>query len=289
MAADADRLSACQKQELKLVALHFDAHLGKLPPKLVLRTAGFDAVFGRYRAENEAIGRRVTLEGLCNEAGIHDRVARRARKGERSLPRYQVQKLAEIMGCALAEIVEIPDPATAPGEHENRCRTELANWPVPLQEVSSWTGFVGHVRRAHRIDADYGDEVVELNTAAEIQTFMDSLGAARAQANTGRALAVASLKDAERDLLACGLHILFGRYVGRAPADPTEPNGRTGVRFVLVVRIRKEVSDLSHVIDRTAEPLAVSDEEDFYCDDTDWCASCLEWEGKDRLALYPAT
>ncbi len=102
----------------------------------------------------------------------------------------------------------------------------------------------------------------------------------------GKAMAVAALKDTAKDLHACGLQVLVGRYVERPHPDPEDAYGYTGVRFVTVVRVRLEPEDLGHVIDRSSEPLSVSDEESNRSDDWEWIARCLEWEGKDRLALW---
>lgn len=278
-------IAAVTTREVQMVALHFNAAHGFVPHRVTLKEEGFEAALEYYRSVKRPDGRRATLDALYAEAGLNERVARRARKGQTTLPRNVAYKLAEILECDLADIVEVPDPATAPSLHAERCRKELETWSVPLREVPSWVAFVADLITAHRVDAVYGAEVVDLTTAAQIQTFMDHLGFAREQARTAKAFAIAALKDAAADLEASGLHVLFGRYVERTHASPELGQERTAVRFVLVVRIRREAADPAHVVDRSREPLAISDEEDFRWDDNEWWDRCLAWEGKDRLAL----
>ena len=58
---------------------------------------------------------------------------------------------------------------------------------------------------------------------------------------------------------------------------------------VLRVHVLRTQGDPAHVIDRTGEPLMTSDEEDWCCGDPDedWRARAwLEWEGKERLAMW---
>ena len=229
----------------------------------------------------------MTLESLYDEAGVSERVARRARRGECTLPRHQVTKVAELLGCTLAELVDARDLHSSPGAYAERCRAELASWPVPLNSVPSWVKFVDVIGDTQRLDQGYGDEVVDYSTAAQIQVFMDVLASTKGRAVTGKAMAVAALKDAADDLRAGGLHVLVGRYVERTHPVPGDARGHTGVRLVTVVRIRRETGDAGHIVDRSSEPLSVSDEEDFRCEDWEWTSRCLEWEGKDRLALWP--
>lgn len=68
-----------------MAALHFDANLGLLPPRLTLRADAFDAAYERYRAREELGGRRVTLESLYDQAGVSGWPAVHAGANARSL------------------------------------------------------------------------------------------------------------------------------------------------------------------------------------------------------------
>ena len=51
--------------------------------------------------------------------------------------------------------------------------------------------------------------------------------------------------------------------------------------------IRREIEDSAFTVDRGAEPLSLSDEEDWFVDDVGANEAWLAWEGKNRLALWP--
>lgn len=55
---------------------------------------------------------------------------------------------------------------------------------------------------------------------------------------------------------------------------------------VLEVWIRRETEDLTHVVDRSSEPMNGSEEEIWNSDDNDLTEGWLAWEGKRRLFLW---
>ena len=274
-----------------MAELHFWADFGMVPDRLVLRKNGFDTAFEAFRARERDAGRKATHETFCEEMGVNVRVLRRARDGSTrdgrtTLPRYQVERMVARLGCQLGDIVEDP------GEEERRRRIErdrreLAGWPVPLREVASWVGLADDLWRAGRVDCGYGDDVVDLATASAIDAFVLALDYARKMMPAHRAVAAATLKDAAADLGAHGLHVLAGRYMGRGHPGPDSPTGGPTLHRSLVLRIRRETEDPAFTVDRSAEPLSVSDEEDWFVDDLAANDAWLAWEGKLRLALWP--
>ncbi|WP_426954569.1 hypothetical protein [Muricoccus radiodurans] len=274
-----------------MVELHFWADFGMVPARLVIRREGFDAAFEAFRAKERDAGRKATHETFCEDVGVNERVLRRARDsrardGRTTLPRHQVEKMAERLGCRPSDIVEDP------GEEERRRRLErdrreLAAWPVPLRRVESWVDLVGDLGNAGRMDFGYGDDVVDLATASAIDAFGLALDYARRMMSTHRAVAAATLKDAAADLEAHGLHVLAGRFMGRGHPGPDSPTGGPTLHRSLVFRIRRETEDPAFTVDRSAEPLSVSDEEDWFVDDGAANDAWLSWEGKRRLALWP--
>lgn len=263
----------------------FDASVGDfLPDRLMLREEGFKGAFQAFRTREEADGRKATLETLCDDVGINERVLRAARAGEKTLPRHQVLKLADCMGCTVADIVRMPDEAARRARVE-RDRRELAAWPVPLRGVQSWTGFVKLLTNANVIRPLWRDDVLDLVAAPIIDSFRRTLAYADRVARENPATAAAALKDAAEDLRAHGLHVLEGRYVGRVGASDDEPV-RVHLSLVLEVWIRREAEDPGHVVDRSREPMTISDEEDFFFDDGELPERWLAWEGKRQLALW---
>ena len=274
-----------------MAEVHFWADFGLVPARLVIRKAGFDAAFEAFRARERDAGRKATHETFCEEMGVNERVLRRARDsrardGRTTLPRHQVERMAARLGCPPGDIVEDP------GEEERRQRIErdrreLAAWPVPLRKVSSWVDLADDLWSAGRLDRGYGDEVVDLTTASAIDAFVLALDYARKVMPDHRAVAAATLKDAAADLEAHGLHVLAGRYMGRGHPGPDSPMGGPTLHRSLVLRIRRETEAPAFTVDRTAEPLSVSDEEDWFVDDVSANEAWLAWEGKIRLALWP--
>lgn len=125
---------------------------------------------------------------------------------------------------------------------------------------------------------------MQINT---IDAFVLALDYARKMMPDHRAVAAATLKDAAADLEAHGLHVLAGRYMGRGHPGPDSAMGGPTLHRSLVLRIRRETEDPAFTVDRSAEPLSVSDEEDWFVDDVPANAAWLAWEGKSRLALWP--
>ncbi|ONH84227.1 hypothetical protein APZ41_005280 [Roseomonas mucosa] len=140
---------------------------------------------------------------------------------------------------------------------------------------------------AFGLDCDYGDDVVDLATASAIDAFALALGYAQRMMPEHRAVAVATLKDAAADLEAHGLHVMAGRFMGRDYPGPPSQTGGPTLHRSLVLRIRRETEDPAFTVDRGAEPLSLSDEEDWFVDDGAANDAWLAWEGKNRLALWP--
>ncbi|PZR09196.1 MAG: hypothetical protein DI532_20585 [Azospirillum brasilense] len=269
-----------------MVELHFSAGFGMVPARLTLAKGGFEGAFDAFRAREREAGRKATFETFCEDVGVNERVLRRAREGQGKLPRHQVRKMAERLGCRLGDIAE------APGAEERRLREErdkleMARWPVPLSKVSSWLELVQDLWIADPTEPAYSDDVLSLETAASIDAFVLAFRYAVRMAPDHKAIAAATLKDAAADLEAHGLHVLVGRYMARRqPQGETWQVGST-LHRAMVVQIRREESDPGFTVDRSAEPFITSDEEDFHVDDPDVNAAWLAWEGKQRLSLWP--
>ena len=231
-----------------------------LPERPKLDNTALKSAFESLRRREEEAGRKFTFETFSEEVGINERVLRRARARGIPLPRHQVLRMAERLGCAPGSIVIFEDsrnPAeTARLKAQNeRDRKDMVAWPVPLREIASWTEFVEHLKMVESTRPTWGDDVLSL---------------------------AAALKDAAADLQALDLHVLAGRYLARRDCD----YGTVGLVYVLEVWIRREVEDLAHVVDRSNEPMWTSEEENQYSDDTDMNDGWLAWEGKRRLFLW---
>lgn len=268
-----------------MVELHFSAGFGMVPARLTL-SKGFEAAFEAFQAGEREAGRKATLEAFCEDVGINERVLRRAREGQGTLPRHQVRRMAERLGCELGDIVEAPG-AEESRLREERDRAEMARWPVPLTAVSSWVDFVRDLWIADPVEPAYGDEVLDLEAAAPIDAFVQAVRYAVRMAPDHKAIAAATLKDAAADLEAHGLRVLVGRYMARRRPQEGTWQGGSSLHRTMVVRIRREGSDSAFTVDRSAEPFFTSDKEDFHLDDHDLTVAWLAWEGKDRLSLWP--
>ncbi|PZR12914.1 MAG: hypothetical protein DI532_12145 [Azospirillum brasilense] len=269
-----------------MVELHFSAGFGMVPARLTLAKRGFEEAFEALLARERQEGRKVTFEAFCEDVGVNERVLRRARDGQGKLPRHQVRRMAERLGCRLGDIVEAPG-AEERRLREERDRLEMARWPVPLSKVPSWVDLVRDIWIAIPTEPGYGDEVVDLETAASIDAFVLALRYAMRMTPDHKAIAAATLKDAAADLEVHGLHVLVGRYMARRRPEGQTWQGGSTLHRAMVVRIRRETSDPAFTVDRSAEPFFTSDEEDFHLDDHDMNAAWLAWEGKSRLSRWP--
>ncbi len=261
----------------------FDAVVGGfLPDRLKLDEVGFKAAFEAQRLRDEAAGTKLTFESYCSEVGISERVLRRARSGQATLPRHQVLAMAARLGCVPGNFVTA-FPASVAAWNE-RGRRELAAWPVPLRLVRSWVELTNHLARADVVKTLWRDEALSLAAAPALDAFRERVTYAQKVAQANPAMAAASLQDAAGDLAPHGLHPLLGRYVGRRSLG----DGYIGMVYVLEMWVQPRTGDLLHVVDRGDEPLATSDAEGGHDGDVDVEAIWLEWEGKPRLALWPS-
>ena len=257
-----------------------------IPDRVALSDSGFNAAFAEYERAEQAAGRKATIEKVAEAAGADTRVLRAVRAGEKTLPFHQAEKMARLMGCAIDDIVANPYQKVR-AEGRTRHLAELKAWPVPLNEVTSWKAFTADLAKCQVVDVDHAENSVDLTTAAAIQAIADLLRSGRDQAKTAPVLLEAGLKDAAAELTEHGLHVLVGRYVGRHVygTNQAELSG-VGLHLAMVVRVRREVADPDFVLDRSGEPLTVSDIEDHYADDRAANEMWLAWEGKRRLALW---
>ncbi len=258
-----------------------------LPERPKLDNTALKSAFESLRRREEEAGRKFTFETFSEEVGINERVLRRARARGIPLPRHQVLRMAERLGCAPGSIVIFEDsrnPAeTARLKAQNeRDRKDMVAWPVPLREIASWTEFVEHLKMVESTRPTWGDDVLSLAAAPAIDAFKAALHYSSQVVKDNPAMAAAALKDAAADLQALDLHVLAGRYLARRDCD----YGTVGLVYVLEVWIRREVEDLAHVVDRSNEPMWTSEEENQYSDDTDMNDGWLAWEGKRRLFLW---
>ena len=260
----------------------FDAVAGGfLPDRLKLDDLAFKAAFEAQRLRDEATGVRLTIESFCFEIGLNERVLRRARAGQATLPRHQILKMAARLACAPGHFVSAFPASVA--AWDERGRRELAAWPVPLRLVRSWVEFTNPLALADAVKTLWRDEALSLGAAPALDAFRDAVAYALKVARTSPAMAAASLQDAARDLSPHGLHPLFGRYVGRRPLG----DGYIGMVYAVEVWVQPRTEDLLHVVDRSDEPFGTSEMEGFHAGDADVEAGWLEWEGKPRLALWP--
>ena len=264
-----------------MTEMHFEMGFGMVPERLTLRKAGFEAAWEACRIQERQAGRTATLDALYAEIGVNDRVVRRVREGNGKLPRHQVEALAKRLGCRLLDIAERPD-----ADHERlwneQDRREMAAWPVPLREVDSWVTFARYLSVQDSMDRAFGDDVLDLASAAAIDAFWLALDYAIKRMPDHHAVAAATLKDAAIDLAVHGPHVIFWRYMRRANLD----DGRTDLQYAMVIRIRRESEDLAFTIDRSHEPFFQSEREDWDCDDAEMNECWTRWEGKDRLSLW---
>lgn len=254
--------------------------MGFLPDRLILNDEGFMRSFEKLQAAN----RRLTLEVFSHELDINERVLRRARSGRGTLPRFQVLKIAERLGCSPGDIIEDPFGAARKAKDE-RDQRDMTAWPVPLREVTSWVQFARHLVDACSVRTGWRDGVLSLVAAPAIDAFKAAVHYASRIARENPAIAAATLQDAANDMQAHGLHVLTGRYVARR-RDPISEYGTVQMVYVLEVWIRRETEDLTHVVDRRDEPMTTSEEEEDYIDDHRAVKDWLTWEGKRRLALW---
>jgi hypothetical protein len=258
-----------------------------LPERVTLHNEAFTDAFAAFRLREEAAGRKVTYETFSDEAGINERVFRKARTGHGKLPRHQVLKIAERLGCTPSSIVkrsivEDPDRVAKLKAEDERDRKDMAAWPVPLREVVSWTEFVEHLKMVESARPTWGDDVLSLAAAPAIDAFDAALRYSSQVAKDNPAMAAAALKDAAADLQALDLHVLAGRYVARRDGDH---HSYMELVYVLEVWIRREAEDLAHMVDRSSEPMCTTMAENEE-DDTDVIDGWLAWEGKRRLSLW---
>lgn len=264
----------------------FDAPLSAfLPERLTLRDERFKAAFEALRRREEATGRKLTIEAFSEAVGINERVLRKARAGRATLARFQVVEMAKRLGCAAGNIIEDPNGVHRK-EREERDRREMAAWPVPLREVSSWVDFTKDLQRARISPPAYRDDVLTLAAAPAIDAFRAALTYAQRLSAANPAIAAATLKDAAEDLRFHGVRVLVGRYMGRRHSPESEHEA-VQISHVMQVHLRREAEDTGHVVDRSADPMTCSDAEEIWCDDDAQIASWLAWEGKERLSLWP--
>ena len=260
----------------------FDAVAGGfLPDRLKLDEVGFKTAFEAQRLRDEAAGVKLTIEGFCGEIGVSERVLRRARAGQATLPRHQVIAMATRLSCAPgAFLTPFPNSVAAWNE---RGRRDLAAWPVPLRLVTSWVELTDRLTRADVVKTQWRDEALSLAAAPALDAFRDRVAYARKVAETNPAMAAAALQDAAGDLAPHRLHPLVGRYVGRRSLG----DGYVGMVYVLEMWVQPRTEDPGHTVDRSDEPLGYSDVEGMHAGDVDVEARWLEWEGKPRLAIWP--
>jgi hypothetical protein len=254
-----------------------------LPDRPTLDAAAFKRAFEELQRREQKAGRTITLEAFNEKAGINDRVFRKARTKHTTLPRHQVLKIAELLGCQPESIVEPFRKHPSPSVWDERDCKDRAAWPVPLREVASWVEFVEHLVRANSVRPSWRDDVLSLAAAPAIDAFNTALRHSSLVAKEDNpAIAAAMLKDAADDLLALDLHVLAGRYLART--ETGNSYGSVELVYVLEVWIRRETEDLAHVVDRSHEPMCTSDGEDSHQDDEgeEW----LAWQGKQRLFLW---
>lgn len=144
-----------------------------------------------------------------------------------------------------------------------------------------------HLAKADVVQPDpsWRDDVLSLDAAPALDTFNTALRYYSQVAKETPAIAAAALKDAADDLRAFELHVLAGRYLARRKITDTDNPYRTvELVYVLEVWIRRETEDLTHVVDRSNEPMSTSGEEEWA--DEDRLEVWLAWEGKRRLFLW---
>lgn len=258
-----------------------------IPARLRLSDEGFKSAFAVYALAEKEAGRTTSIAQLAAAVDASERVLRGARSGDKTLPAYQVELLAKLMGCGIDDIAENPYAAWR-AEDRARELAEMKAWPVPLREVTSWKGFTANLVKCRTLDFDHEENTVDLTTAASLQAAMDLMRSATERAKVAPVLLEAGLKDTAADLARHGLRILGGRYVGRHRYGTDRPDlTGVGLHLAIVVRIRREAEDSRFAIDRSHEPLMLSDIEDHCVDDLAVQEEWLEWEGKRRLALWP--
>lgn len=245
-------------------------HLGE---RVRLQPEAFARAFDEFRRREQGAGRTITLAALGEKVGINERMFRKARTQAASLPRHQVEKIAELIGCSpesIAETVRKKQPSPW-DEQDKQNERDRAAWPVPLREVASWVEFVKLLVKADCVRPRWNDDVLSLTAAPAVDAFSTALRHSSQVAKDNPAIAAATLKDAADDLRALDLHVLAGRYLARRrvnePDNPSPYGSWVELVYVLEVWIRREIEDLAHVVDRSNE-----------C----W----LAWEGKRRLFLW---
>lgn len=127
-----------------------------IPDRVVLSDSGFNAAFAKYEHAERAAGRRVTIERVAEAAKVDARVLRKARAGTNTLPVWQADQMARVMGCRVDDIL-VNSYQEAHAERRIRHLAELKAWPVPLDEVTSSKAFTADLARCGVVNFDYGE------------------------------------------------------------------------------------------------------------------------------------